>query len=442
MKKLLSLLIALLLAASAAFAEEPEADNRLQDLFDVLAYDGESPSWVANAVPFSEGIVLAPITVNDYAGNQLAVSDGVNVWEAEVVIPDASGRFTMICYNQDDRPARWGSFELLPLGESVDASSCTVRFGDAMGSRIIRGVLASEVIPWQGETCMLLTLTDEAPVGSPVLTADGLLAGLIIAQWAEGPNRCLMLPAEGLATSISSLAHTLSTMDQNPPEGLTVKLDKNQATLDWSAMALPEKPEGSKIYIVIWDNLNSYLNWVNAESMTSFTMLLTPGRTYIAGPVVTGSTPDDIPENYIAFSAPLEEILQEYDFKPVLTAVAEAPEGGLKEGEAPVPVTEVTEELLRSGRAYFYSHSTYTVAEEISGKTLLVCLTDPNGNNYRYESGWIYSPEYMAEDIWYLPITDTGLTASLDANGYPKGTYQLAFFVDGALADEFSFEFK
>ena len=126
----------------------------------------------------------------------------------------------------------------------------------------------------------------------------------------------------------------------------------------------------------------------------------------------------------------------------MLTAVAEAPEGGLKEGEAPVPVTEVTEELLRSGRAYFYSHSTYTVAEEISGKTLLVCLTDPNGNNYRYESGWIYSLEYMAEDIWYLPITDTGLTASLDANGYPKGTYQLAFFVDGALADEFSFELK
>ena len=110
--------------------------------------------------------------------------------------------------------------------------------------------------------------------------------------------------------------------------------------------------------------------------------------------------------------------------------------------ETPVPVTEVTEELLRSGRAYFYSSSTYEVDETLPNESLLITLTDPNGNNYRYESGWIYSPEYMAEDIWYLPITDTGLTASLDANGYPKGTYQLAFFVDGALADEFSFELK
>ena len=48
--------------------------------------------------------------------------------------------------------------------------------------------------------------------------------------------------------------------------------------------------------------------------------------------------------------------------------------------EKPVPVTEVTEELLRSGRAYFYSTSSYEVTEELPDQTLLVTLTDPNGN--------------------------------------------------------------
>ena len=441
MKKLFLLMLAtvmLLTAAPTALSEEETAELP-PDLFDVLLYDGESPTWIANALQFSNGILLAPAAVKDYPVSQLAVSDGVNAWEAEMAAEDESGRFTMICYNPDDRAPRCGSYVLLPQGESVPAASCTVRFGDAMGSRIIRGVLDSENIPWKGETCMLLTLSDEAPVGSPVLTADGLLAGIIISHWAEGPNRVLMLPAEGIARGITATAASLALSDRNPPEGLTVTVEKNKATLDWSAMAMPEKPEGSHVYIVIWDTMNSYLTWVDAENMAGFTMLLTPGRHYIAGVEVTDSAPDDIPESYVTFSAPQEGTLQEYDFKAVLTAVAEAPEGGLKEGEAPVPVTEVTEELLRSGRAYFYSHSTYSVPEEISGKTLLVSLTDPNGNNYRYESGWIYSPEYMAEDIWYVPLTDTSLTGSLDANGYPEGRYELAFYVDGAMAGSCEF---
>ena len=105
-------------------------------------------------------------------------------------------------------------------------------------------------------------------------------------------------------------------------------------------------------------------------------------------------------------------------------------------------IAEVTEELLRSSRAYFYSWSTYEVTENIEGKSLLVTLTDPNGNNYRYESGWLYSPDYMAEDIWYLSLAETNLTSILNADGYPAGVYRVAFYVDGLLADEFSFELK
>ena len=48
----------------------------------------------------------------------------------------------------------------------------------------------------------------------------------------------------------------------------------------------------------------------------------------------------------------------------------------------------------------------------------------------------------MAEDIWFLSLKDIGLTTGLDQGGYPKGTYQMAFYVDGDLADSFEFILK
>ena len=48
----------------------------------------------------------------------------------------------------------------------------------------------------------------------------------------------------------------------------------------------------------------------------------------------------------------------------------------------------------------------------------------------------------MAEDIWYMRISETDLTMFLNRDGYPAGEYRMAFYIDGELADEFSFELK
>ena len=404
--------------------------------------------WVATAVPISEGVLLAPASVKDIPPEQLAVSDGVNAWEAATVISADKDRFTLIFYEPGDKPARYGSWELLPWGASVPASACTVRFGDSLGSRINRGVLAAENITWQGDRFMLLTLTDPAPAGSPVLTSDGRLAGVITAEWAQGENRVLMLPVEGLAEDMSEVAGLLRGLSEwgTAPQGLVVTAEKNLVTVNWKDMTLPEVPEGSEVYIVLVDTGNDYLTSFPVKDVenSEVSLLLTPGRFYIIGPAVSQGRPDFVPESYASVFLPRAEKLTEYNFRPVVTAIAELPGSIPKEGAVPVPVAneDVTEELLRSGRAYFYSHSTYQVTEEIDNKSLLVTLTDPNGNNFRYESGWLYSPEYMQEDIWYLSLKETGLTATLDENGYPAGVYKVAFYVDGDLADEFTFELK
>ena len=459
MKRALVLILAvamLMSMCSFAFAEEPDSNVTVAneaaalpaDLFDLWDFGGESPVWVATGVPISEGILLAPAAVKDIPVEQLAVSDGVNAWEAVTVIPSEQNRFALIFYEPGSKPARYGSWELLPWGDSTPASVCTVRFGDSLGSRINRGVLASENITWQGRRFMLLTLTDTAPAGSPVLTSDGLLAGIVTAEWAQGENRVLVLPVEGLAEDMSEVAGLLRELPEwgDAPQGLVVTADKNRVTINWKDMTLPEAPEGSDVYMVVVDTGNDYLTSFPAKNVqdSTVTMVLTPGRFYIIGPVVSKGRPDTVPTSYASVFLPRAEQLTEYGFRPVVTAIAEIQGSIAKEGAKPVPVApeEVTEELLRSDRAYFYSHSTYEVDKEIEGKSLLVTLTDPNGTNYRYESGWLYSPDYMKEDIWYLSLKETGLTSALNQNGYPAGVYKVAFYVDGDLADEFTFELK
>ena len=442
MKKALILLLSLVMLLTALpFACAEENDTRPAELFDLWDYGGESPVWIANATPIADGVLIAPITVQDLKADQLAVSDGEHAWEVAAVLVDENDCFTLLFYDMKGTAPRYGAWPLLSWGESVASSSCTVRFGDRMGSRIIRGVLDSEEITWKGQRFLLLSLTDPAPAGSPVLTSDGKLAGFVAAQWAEGVNRVAVMPADGIASSVSGLASLLTSLPDwgEAPEGLVLTADRNAVTIDWTNMVMPEKPEGSDVYIVILDTGNSYLTSFPAESQDrALTLVLTPGRFYIVGPVVSAGRPVTIPQSYVSVFIPNAGKLTDYGFKPVVTAIAAAPEEGLKEGEAPVPVTEVTEELLRSDRAYFYSHSTYEVTEEIEG-SLLVTLTDPEGNNYRYQSGWLYAPEYMAEDIWYVKMSDS-LTESLNLNGYPAGVYRMAFYVDGKLADEFEFE--
>ena len=426
-------------------AVETPAEELPVDLFEVWNDNGESATWLANAVPVADGILIAPLSVKDVPLGQLAVSDGQYAWDAVAVIPDEHDRFAMIFCDTEAVHSRLGIWPLLPWGESRPDHDLTVLFGDRMGSRIIRGVVEADQIENRGQRCWLLALTDPAPEGSPVLTADGLLAGIVVAQWAEGGNRVVVLPAEGIAASVAGVAGLLVSLPNwsEPLQGLVLTLEKNVVTVDWSGMALPEKKDGKQAYIVVLDTGNQYLNWFPAETEErKATLLLTPGRFYIIGPVVTSGMPDEAPSAYESVFIPKAGKVKEYGFTPVLTAIAEIPEEGLKDGELPVPVTEVTEELLRSGRACFYSHSAYEVTETKSEMTLLVTLTDPAGNNYRYVSSWVYGPEYMDGDIWYVPLKDMGLTDNLDAGGYPKGVYEIAYYIEGELADSFTFELR
>ena len=442
-KAILLVLAAMMIVASLSFVLAEE--DREAGFFELLDDDGGNLSHISSAIPVTDGAVIAPAILLPKDQDRLAVSDGVTRWKAKAVIPDESGDFALIFYDPKDHPARYGYWQFLPWGTIVSMKSCHVTSVDGDGKTADHGVLESGEIWRTGRRFYLLSLTDPAPAGSVVLTESGQLAGVVAAEWAEGINRVLVLPTDEIIAELSRASMLLANLPDwaDAPEGLVVTMDKNRVTVDWKDMKLPEKAEGETLYMVLLDTGNNYLNFYPAETETrAISLLLTPGRFYIIGPVTSAAAPESLPESYALISVPPAERLTEYGFRPVITAVAEAPEEGLKDNEKPVPVTEVTEELLQSGRAYFYSHSVYEVARSIEGKSLLVTLTAPNGVNYIYESSWIYLPEYNEEDIWYMSLKETGLTEGLNRGGYPPGTYRMAYYVDGELADSFDFELK
>jgi hypothetical protein len=447
MKRLLGLLAVLVLIVSCAWAEnavEATEDSRDADLLDIWQMDGENRRWITAAVQAMDGmLVTSPATLPERTDG-LTVSDGQKEWEVEAVIPDSTGAVAMVFYDTSRNLPAKSAWPMMAYGDSVQASTCTVRSGDETGGRTDTKVLSAASLQWRNSRVLLLNLEDKVSPGTAVLNARGELVGVVFAEYAEGLNRVLAMPVEEIVRCMTEAGDLLIHLGSwgDPPEGFRVTADRNFVTIDWSGMTLPEKTEGENLYLVIADLANDYLNFYPAETKTrNFSAILTPGRIYVSGILASAQSPSDLPEHFEVTVVPPAQKLTEYGFHPILTAVAEMP-ADAKDGDAPMPVTEVTEELLRSGRAYFYSASAYEVEEQIEGKTLLVTLTDPQGNVYRYESSWMYAPEYMKEDIWFIPLTESGLIWSLNQDGYPKGEYQMAYYVEGELADSFTFEIQ
>lgn len=439
----LAVLAALLLCAFAG-AEGTE-DTREAELFDLWNTDGESMTWISSAAPVSEGILIASMAGLPEDADQMAITDGANIWDVKAVVPDSSGLLAILFFDVEEALPRYKPWELLQWAESVPVSDCYIRSADERGSRINSGITDAEETRRDDRPYSLMTLTGPVPPGSPLLTREGKLAGFAAAEWITGKNRYLVIPAAYLAEDLVRTGALLVNLSDwgEKPEGFTVTRERNRVTLDWSEMTLPEKAEGEALYLVLLDTANDYLNFFPAETDgRRMTLVLTPGRFYMAGIVASSRIPEGPPEQYAFIAVPRAEKLTEYGFRSDLFTIAEAPAQGLGNNERPVPVEEVTEELLRSGRAYFYSASAYEVTETVTGKSLLVTLTDPEGVNYRYTSAWIYAPEYMQEDVWFVSLKESGLTSFLDSGAYPKGVYQMAFYVDGDLADTFYFELK
>ena len=425
--------LVLLLAAGAAGAEQGRANVPLMT---VMLSNGETRTPAGSAVPLSGMALVASSTVLPKEGETLEITDGIHTWVPDRVMTDRTGMLAVL-FMDSPEPALPAFCSLAPMDRRITASECSVITSDPQGAQTALRIQHGTHLVWQDYPCMLAGLSGEAAPGSPVMTDDGELVGLILAQYAEGNNRYMMLTADGLVQMLAEIIQQTELAGVEAPEGLAITTEANRATIDWSEAEFP-KQEGQNAYVVISDTENTYLTYFPADTgLTQVRMLLTPGRTYVVGFVISPDAPDRLPEKYAVISLPEAMPLTENGFRPILCALTADPADAVAAGKTPEVLERITEEQLRSGDLYFYSASTYQVAEE-QQETLLVTLTAPDGNNYRYESGWIYGPEYQENDVWYFSLKEGGLLDSLEGN--LKGQYRMAFYVGGALADSFTFE--
>ena len=433
------LLLALLTAAlPACAAAEEEEDLRQPDLFYILESIGEDVVWRGMGIPLLDGVVItAPSCLPEDPKNTL-LTDGWNLWKAGAVLPDTTGTLVTVLFEPGDTLPRTGSYTL----EAAEASvwDSFVQTADSEMSRMNRGIVNAAPVTWRGNSSILLTLTGPAEPGAALLSEAGRLLGMVTAQYAEGDNRVIAVDADEILRAAREALGVMNQMPAGealPPEGLRVTAEDNLVTFDWSEAVLPEPPEGQAHYLVVADEANSYLTYVPlGGDFTAMNMLLTPGRTYLSGFITSDHTPDEVPASHVRTVLPQAELLTDHGFRSLACSLAED-----RGGAEPVPVSEATEEFLRSGRAVFYSVSAYEITGEESD-TLLITLTDPNGNNYRYASEWLYGEEYAQRDMWFVPLQDTGLLNVTPDEALPKGVYELAYYVGGKLADRAWFELK
>lgn len=436
MKKLAALTAALILLLTAACAQGASTP----DLYDIYDRTGGGMKWTGNAVPFMEGVAFASPSVVPDDSTELVIWDGKAYRDVSLGLLTAGKTVLVVLFETDGDSPGIPEYTLVDADSTLKAENMLVRSGDWMQSRINRAVLDAAALAWQELDCFLLTLSGDTEIGAPLITAEGKLAGIVIAEYAEGEHRYIALSAQGLSDCVMEAAAMLSMPEEGTgPEGYTVTVTEgNLVSFDWSQAVLPQAGEGETLYHVVQDVNNDYLTYVPVTPEYDGTaMILTPGRTYASGIGLFKGMPDRVPENAVMTVMAPAEPMTDYGFKSNVFTVAELRE----RGQMPKPVTEVTEELLRSGKACILSSSTYTYpGDKEEQRTLLITLEMPNGNSYSYPSNWLFMPNLQGADEWYVTLEESGLTSMMEETGYyPMGNYTVTMYIGGQLADSFTF---
>ena len=116
----------------------------------------------------------------------LVIWDGSAYRPVSAALPVADGKVLVLLHETDGAKPAIPAYDFLNTGIMPQTGDLMVRSGDWMRSRVNRAVYDAALITWNGKEAMLLTLSGDTVIGSPVVTTDGKLAGIIMAEYAEG----------------------------------------------------------------------------------------------------------------------------------------------------------------------------------------------------------------------------------------------------------------
>ena len=344
--------------------------------------------------------------------------------------------------------------EAISLSRSGTVGPITGYLAD--GSRVESPVERVAPATLRGRSGITLTSLPGVLSGAVITDREGLLSGLVMGSWGEGEGRYGAFTAEGITEALLAADRTtLPLMVTDPaqlelqatPVHATVTCDRGFIRVDWRNRTFQGVTKEGVYAAVVSDTENSYYSSIMVrhgdERLAIFPCV--PGRTY---KVWVGYWPEE-PDNFGEIMLWPEEAeivppdmgeVTDYGFRQECWLALVPADRELTGMEKLDPAEEITRELLESGELKLCLQvvNHYSVDKEIND-SLVFALFGPDGTCAAEESGYIYAPQYMPDDIWNKDFSDLLADMTWGVDRYPDGTYTAAYYIGGCLAGSVSF---
>lgn len=422
-KRVLMLLLALLVLASAACAEPADALYLLVDgkqtLGTAVLYKDQNTLlttlWTLRGVPWEDLRAVG-------AGGSLPVAAWNGTLNADLV------ELTL----EEASPAT-------PLAISGGAQTVYVLGHDLQKQSLHAETAYLSVVPYEETARVMYTAPAALLPGSVLVDEQGALCGVTLSAYGESVNRYVALSA----TEIMPMENSGTAFLQ----GFTVTPGAGEFTVDWSACALNCEREDCVISLFFADCMNPFYSYMDHLEGTGTVVQVMPGRGYEvwmqhAHQQIDHSIP--CPEEAVVTVeiAPAEPFAL-YDYHDAEIYLSSAPMKGVESyynTYLPPMVTISPDTLSDPETAIFLQVSSSYTVEKNEEAALLVTLTTPEGYVLNYLGGFTFDASLQEKDNWNVelsPLLDDYL--SMNGTGeFAPGEYTVSYYLDGAMGNSFS----
>ena len=444
MKKLLGILFAVMLLTSAALAEG--------GVWSLYARTDAEPYLLGSAVPVSDGVLLSVDGL---------VLDGMYVFAShmgqEVPVTHAVGL-------GDGMIAVFADGVTGQLPEAADDIPNTVYVTSASkGGTVQSSASVTTTVVWRGVHCPLIASDASLTPGALVTDGEGRLVGMIAAAWGEGRGRYVVLPAANVADGAKTAAagsfaedalfyDSIPDMPDMKPAAaedprwianFTAEADGAALTVDWSAAGLT-LGEDEMIYVLFMDSEHAFFSYLPVEQgAESVTFYAAPERMYFvwvqrcAKDDFSSDVSIDAVKMVSTGSAPA---FDDYAYRDDAFYVGFVPAGSEPNAVKADMAGSVTVEMIHDPETEFVLQavSAYEVTEEISC-TMQVVLETPDNMALLLDSGYIFMPDIMHEDVWNCSLEALFGTYETFSGFILEGEYTLTYYFDGLKVNSLTF---
>lgn len=424
MKRAILLLLALMLLAVPAHAEDPYA-GAMNALYRIVLRTENEEITLGSGLLFMENTVLLTTDSCCAAGDLYAIGrDGEHAVLFADVAGDSGAALLQLATPSAATPIALSQFDTrgIPYLFGVDHG------GEFRAAPLYQGLRSM----FRGKESLLLSSEEGMMPGAFILDENGCLMGLVVAQQMEGIGMYNALEPGRIYNALTAMQYA----DQFLP--IACEWQDGVLNISWED---EERTDGAYIVTISGDQNNYYTFYEAKQGASSIQAAVPPGHLYYMQVQWAKSADEAIEPVWAAMSsyAVPEEQLTEFGFTNECY-LASVPAGTQVNSVLPplefVSVDTMTDE---STDLYLQIKNTYDVSETIE-RPMTLEFIGPDGQFFYETSGYVFAPEYETADHFALNLE--ALIASFTeftSGRMLSGEYKLRYAIGGKVGGEYAF---